>query len=130
MDGTVRYALERQLRRERARLREETMAADTELESLADSRESEFEEVAQHDRMAHMTEQLDLRAKHEIEEIDAALMRLAEGRYGFCLDCGRRISIARLRALPATRHCVRCARHAPAPAGVSVPGQLPPEPRE
>ena len=133
MDATIRHAMEHKLRRERDRLWEEAMAADTELQALAENRESELEEAAQQERMAGLTARLDLRAKHEIEEIDAALMRLADGRYGNCLGCGRRITIARLQALPATRFCVRCARRQPAALSraeveatpVQHPGALP-----
>jgi len=110
MDPTVRYAMEQKLRKERARLWEEAMAADSELQAVADTRDSELEETAQHERLAEVTARLDVRAKHEIEEIDAALMRLADGRYGTCLACGRRIAIARLQIVPATRFCARCAR--------------------
>jgi RNA polymerase-binding transcription factor DksA len=125
MDATVRYAMEQKLRKERARLREEAMAADTELQAMAESRESELEEAAQRERMAGLTARLDVRAKHEIEEIDAALMRLADGRYGTCLGCGRRIAIARLQVLPATRLCVRCARQQPA-APIGSAGEVAP----
>jgi RNA polymerase-binding transcription factor DksA len=50
----------------------------------------------------------DLRAElaHEesaLAEIEAALLRLREGRYGICEDTGARIPAARLRALPWTR---------------------------
>jgi len=137
MDVSVRDALERTLRQQRTRLREEAIAADSELRALAESRESELEEVAQGERMAGITAGLDLRAKHEIEEIDAALMRLAEGRYGVCLACGRPIAISRLRAVPATRWCIRCARRQPpAPVGEAAeaatathPGPVPADER-
>lgn len=39
---------------------------------------------------------------------DDALARLAEGTYGICDGCGQRIPLARLRAVPETRVCVRC----------------------
>lgn len=108
--------LERVLRAERARLWEEATAADSQLQALAEVRESELEEAAQQERDARLMARLDLRAKHEIEEIDAALARLAEGRYGECGRCGKAIAVARLRALPATRVCIRCARlSTPAP---------------
>lgn len=42
--------------------------------------------------------------------VDAALSRLDEGTYGTCTACGREIEAARLDALPATPHCLRCAR--------------------
>jgi RNA polymerase-binding transcription factor DksA len=47
-----------------------------------------------------------------LEEIDAALLRLDEGRYGLCEgeECGKPIPKARLEALPFARYCVECAR--------------------
>jgi RNA polymerase-binding transcription factor DksA len=133
MDASVRRAFEQKLRKERHRLWEEASAADSELLSLGESRESELEEAAQQERWARVTSRLDVRAKHEIEDIDAALMRLADNRYGKCLACGRRIPIARLQALPATRFCMRCAREQrpPPPTGavevapVRHPGAVP-----
>ncbi len=117
MNPKTQATLERTLRAERARLWEEATAADSQLQALAEVRESELEEAAQQERDARLMARLDLRAKHEIEEIDAALARLAEGRYGECARCGKAIAVARLRALPATRLCIRCAqRSVPAPA--------------
>lgn len=43
-----------------------------------------------------------------IQEVDHALMKLAEGTYGVCEQCGRRIGRARLRAMPSACLCVRC----------------------
>lgn len=45
-----------------------------------------------------------------LAEIDAALVRLEDGTYGFCLVCGQEIAPERLLALPAAATCVRCAR--------------------
>lgn len=49
----------------------------------------------------------------ELQELDAALSRVAEGTFGRCVDCGVRIPSERLEALPATRTCVGCAHRAP-----------------
>jgi len=43
-----------------------------------------------------------------ILDIDEALRRLDEGRYGVCEDCGQLIELPRLKALPFVRKCVRC----------------------
>ena len=45
----------------------------------------------------------------EITDIDAALGRLAAGRYGICARCGTQIEPARLRAVPYTLTCAGCA---------------------
>ncbi|WP_019179326.1 TraR/DksA family transcriptional regulator [Microbacterium yannicii] len=51
-------------------------------------------------------------ARREIFEIDGALERWEAGAYGVCVDCGRGIPIARLRARPFATRCVACAEKA------------------
>lgn len=52
---------------------------------------------------------LENEAAEEIAEIDAALQRLEDGRYGICITCGDDIGAARLAARPASAECVDCA---------------------
>ena len=47
-------------------------------------------------------------AASEIDEIDAALQRIASGTYGTCEVCGHAIGRDRLRSLPEIRRCVGC----------------------
>ena len=84
-------ALEQSLRAQRARLAD-PMGAQSRLGSSTATGHGNVEEVA---------------------DIDAALMRIVDGRYGTCLACGHSIAIARLRLLPATDFCFRCARRRP-----------------
>ena len=42
------------------------------------------------------------------QNIDEALIRLDEGAYGICSDCGVEISEKRLKAVPFARRCVAC----------------------
>ena len=51
-----------------------------------------------------------LRLGAEIEEINQALRRFDEGRYGVCEFCARPIGAARLSTLPSATRCARCAR--------------------
>lgn len=44
----------------------------------------------------------------EIRQIDAALIRIAEGKYDRCLDCGDEIPVERLKAYPIATRCRRC----------------------
>jgi len=48
--------------------------------------------------------------RDELREIDAALDRITDGRYGVCEECGKRIPKARLKAVPHARLCVECKR--------------------
>ena len=45
----------------------------------------------------------------EIQRIGAALRRIAEGEYGYCLTCGEDMVPARLELDPASTQCVACA---------------------
>ncbi len=40
--------------------------------------------------------------------LEEALRRLATGQYGFCVECGHHIALARLRALPFAIRCLSC----------------------
>ena len=48
-------------------------------------------------------------AEAHLEEVAAALGRVADGSYGICARCGRPIDPARLEARPVARTCVGCA---------------------
>lgn len=50
--------------------------------------------------------------RRELAEIDAALTRIAEGKYGTCLACGGPMGLQRLRALPEARYCIACSGQA------------------
>jgi RNA polymerase-binding transcription factor DksA len=45
-------------------------------------------------------------------EVAAALERIEEGTFGRCQNCDREISKERLKMLPYTRYCVKCAQNA------------------
>jgi len=44
-------------------------------------------------------------------EVERALAKLDDGKYGECEVCGKDIGEARLEAMPATRYCIDCASH-------------------
>jgi DnaK suppressor protein len=48
------------------------------------------------------------REREKIHSIDEALLRIDEGDYGICEECDEDIPIGRLKAMPFTRHCVKC----------------------
>lgn len=44
----------------------------------------------------------------ELAALDAALLRLVEGSYGLCAECGTDIPLARLHAEPQAALCIAC----------------------
>ena len=50
------------------------------------------------------------RRANELRRIEAALQRVEDGEYGYCLSCGEEIGTKRLELDPATPTCVDCAR--------------------
>lgn len=44
----------------------------------------------------------------ELRDIEAARVRLREGRFGICVDCADEIAFERLQAYPTAKRCLRC----------------------
>jgi RNA polymerase-binding protein DksA len=109
MKKEVLNSLTELLRTQRKNYLKEFRQAEEDLETIAAERESELEEHAQEEQSARFLTRLDDRTLSAVKEIDAALERIIQGAYGVCEICHKTIAIARLRALPATRFCKKCA---------------------
>lgn len=57
---------------------------------------------------AHNRAALLVATRRSIEQITGALRRIADGTYGACEKCDRRIPAERLEVLPHARFCVPC----------------------
>jgi DnaK suppressor protein len=44
----------------------------------------------------------------ELREVETALVRMKDGSYGECVDCGKEIPYARLQANPSASRCIAC----------------------
>ena len=62
------------------------------------------------DSLGDMTATLMTAVRAALADIDAALFRLAIGRFGVCQRCGRAMPADRLQAIPTARLCLRCQR--------------------
>lgn len=51
------------------------------------------------------------RELEEFSDIQEALQRISQGTFGDCVDCGGQIQVARLKAYPTAKRCLRCQRH-------------------
>ncbi|MDA8317929.1 MAG: TraR/DksA C4-type zinc finger protein [Actinomycetota bacterium] len=86
-----------------------------EADSLAQEREPgdvQFDEESGEGGTVTVDRERDLalsaQALAAVEEIDAALAKIADGSYGACERCGQPIPKPRLKALPYARLCVAC----------------------
>ncbi|PLX36727.1 MAG: molecular chaperone DnaK [Hyphomicrobiales bacterium] len=102
-------------------IRNRLIARREELQALADSAAEargpvtlDQQSVGRLSRMDAMQQQAMAQANDrartaELSRIDAALHRLAEGEYGYCLDCGDEIAEKRLQIDPTAALCIACA---------------------
>ena len=44
----------------------------------------------------------------ELREVESALVRIKDGTYGECVECGANIPYARLAANPSAARCIAC----------------------
>ncbi len=74
-------------------------------DATGDSADAAFE--ADSDAVSSQLAQLDSR---ELSQIEWALARLKEGKYGICENCQKKIPLTRLNALPSDTLCINCER--------------------
>ena len=70
---------------------------------------ADWSEQASERENDEVLESLGNSSEHDLTMIKFALMRIDEGNYFQCSECGADIPIARLDLLPFTSHCVACA---------------------
>jgi len=102
---TLRDALEFRLAELRAAVHAEEMArrATIEVTDVDDA-----EEEAEREQMGDIEEAEERRDFAEMQRVEAALHRLAVGRYGDCTECGEPINVQRLLVQPAVERCADC----------------------
>lgn len=115
-DATIRQRLitrRNQLREQLTNLRGGPLSR---VEASADHFARSQDSVAETSAERELEYALDARESAELNDIQAALDRLASGRYGLCVDCGEAIAAARLAATPEVARCVPCQEAAERPA--------------
>ncbi len=103
----IRRHLEEEKTRIEARMAELSLQDPfSDPDRLIDNAASDMEatEESNHDRVAALIAEL----KTQKEEVDAALMRIGEGTYGFCTNCKQMIDTDRLGILPTATLCLSC----------------------
>ena len=68
------------------------------------SMEEEADEVQEYDNLLSLEHSLELKLK----DVNRALEKIAEGKYGICEKCGKEIGEERLKACPEAKTCLKC----------------------
>jgi DnaK suppressor protein len=101
----------------RARLDRERASLQSDVEALAAENQAQQDDygVGNHvadDATEVFTRERNLALRNNTQDllaqVDAALRRLDEGRYGICARCGQEIAPDRLEALPYAIYCITC----------------------
>ena len=80
-------------------------SAPVELDQQSVGRVSRIDAI----QMQAMAQAVKQRREARIGRLRAALARMDDGEYGYCLECGEEIAAGRLDADPTFTHCVQCA---------------------
>ena len=67
-------------------------------------------DLANGDVERELSTQLASLESRELEQIEAAILALRQGRYGTCEECLKPIPISRLQAVPHSTTCIECQR--------------------
>jgi len=78
----------------------------TKFPDFTQSLEESSEEVEEYLNLLPVEKRLEIK----LLDVKRALEKIKRKKYGFCEICGKKISQERLRALPHTKFCLKCAK--------------------
>ena len=111
-------AVRERLLKRRDELRQRAHDASADLRHESDPLSADFAEQVTQRENDDVLGAISSSAQRELQQVEAALRRLACGRYASCAACGEDIEPERLAAVPYTDRCRACAE-----AGRSAPGR-------
>lgn len=86
---------------------------------------TEFMDIASDNEADEMQARIAEAASHQIDQINCVLEKLKGGTYGICEECGEKIAVARLKAIPFATLCISCKEIEEQGIGLSVPSRRP-----
>ena len=101
----------------RARLEQERASLRSDIDALAADNQAPQDDAGIGNHMADDATEVFVRerdmalrsnAQELLTQVDAALERMDQGRYGTCARCGKEIAPDRLEALPYAIYCITC----------------------
>lgn len=105
---TLRAELEAEL----ATLVRRASKIDAHLKNIDHEPPADWSELAVFRANDEVLEHLDEHTRHRVAELAATLERMTTEDWGVCASCDRAIAAGRMKVLPTTTLCVRCAEAA------------------
>ena len=104
----LKHELDRRYQALREEIRQELLASDNEqyIELAGLVHDMEDESVA--DLLVDLQLNSIDRHIHDLQEVDAALLRMSNAEYGICIECGCPIDLPRLKVNPSASRCLQC----------------------
>ena len=115
-------AVRDRLLKRREELRQRASDASADLRHEADPLSADFAEQVTQRENDDVLGAISHSAQEELQQVEAALRRLASGRYSTCSVCGEDIEPERLDAVPYTDRCRSCAEGGRAAGGRGARG--------
>ena len=78
--------------------------------SLTSKRSEDWSEAAVEAENDEVLEGIYAESAQELLQVDHALQRIAQSEYGECEECGAEINKKRLKIMPFTTLCIKCAQ--------------------
>ena len=109
MDNTFRDRMRSKLLDLKANVLQSLIAENNDFRAaVEDIGVKDLADVASNDIDARTLEAVGAKDKIRLQQIEAALVRLENGKFGSCASCGKKISDARLEAIPYVVMCISC----------------------
>ena len=96
---------EQKLMARKAELTQRLHTIEADLES---PRSADFGEQASERENDEVLDGIGVSGEEELARINRALLKLQDGSYGICEECGEPIPVARLEIVPDAARCVAC----------------------
>ncbi|MFT5302081.1 MAG: DnaK suppressor protein [Mariniblastus sp.] len=85
---------------------------DSLLKNFSQQTGGDVVDFASDSAIGEMSSQLAEVETRELQQVEAAIVKLKDGTYGKCDACSGNIPVARLQALPYAAYCIKCKRAA------------------
>lgn len=109
MDNTFKDRMRSKLLELKSEVLESLIAENNDFRAaVEDIGVKDLADIASNDIDARTLEAVGTKDKIRLQQIEAALVRLENGKFGFCVSCGKKIDEARLEAIPYAVMCIDC----------------------